>query len=235
MLAGMAASFEELDYCQSALGELILRRRKPVSMPDTWIYEVKLGGNFLMSSLIRTSEEELVHLALPRLDGGDWRVLVGGLGLGYTAATALAHPDVASVEVVEFLPEVIRWHERGLVPLGATLCGDERCRLIQGDCFERIRNDAGQGLDAVLIDIDDGPEELLSPSHGSFYSLDGLRDARRCLRPGGVFGLWTSRDCNQDFLERLRQAFGNGSAEPVQFHNSLLSIDEVNTIYLAQA
>ena len=86
----MGTSFEELDYCQSALGELILRRRKPVSMPDTWVYEVKLGGNFLMSSLIRTSEEELVRLAFPRLDGSDWRVLVGGLGLGYTAAAALA-------------------------------------------------------------------------------------------------------------------------------------------------
>ncbi len=231
----MGTSFEELDYCQSALGELILRRRKPVSMPDTWVYEVKLGGNFLMSSLIRTSEEELVRLALPRLDGSDWRVLVGGLGLGYTAAAALASSDVKSVEVIEFLPEVIAWHERGLVPMGETLCDDARCRLVQGDCFARVRADAGKDYDALLIDIDDGPEELLSPDHELFYSVEGLRDARRCLRSGGVFGLWTSRACHDDFLGRLRDAFGNGDAEEVTFHNSLLSIDEVNAIYLAQA
>ena len=164
MLAGMAVFFEELDYCQSALGELVLRRRKPLSMPDTWIYEVQLDGRFLMSSLVRSTEEGLVRLALPRLDGGEWRVLVGGLGLGYTAAAVLEMPEVKSVLVVEFLPEVIAWHEQGLVPLGATLLADPRLELVQGDCYERIRKGAGQEFDAVLIDIDDGPDELLSPS-----------------------------------------------------------------------
>ena len=231
----MAASFEELDYCHSALGALELRRRRPVSMPDTWVYEVKLNGTFLMSSLVRTSEEELARLALARLDGGDWRVLVGGLGLGYTAVAALASPDVESLEVIELLPEVIAWHERGLVPSGATLLDDERCSLVQGDCFERLREGAGQDLDAVLIDIDDGPGELLSPRHKSFYSVDGLGTARDCLRPGGVFALWTSRRSNANFLERLRRAFGNGDSEAVHFHHPLLSLDEVNTIYLAQA
>ena len=231
----MATSFEILDDCDTALGELMLRRRKPVSMPDTWIYEVKLDGHFLMSSLVRKSEEELVHLALPRLDGGDWRVLVGGLGLGYTAAAALASADVDSVEVVEFLPEVIAWHEGKLVPMSAQLLDDERCSLIRADCFEWIRTAPTESFDAVLIDIDDGPDELLSQEHASFYSVNGLGDARWCLRPGGVFGLWTSRECNEHFLENLRRAFGNGDAEEVHFHNPLLSIDEVNTIYLAQA
>ena len=231
----MTASFQELDYCHSALGELILRRRRPVSMPDTWVYEVKLGGHFLMSSLVRESEEALAELALARLDGTDHRVLVGGLGLGYTAATALGSPDVASVEIVEFLPEVIAWHERGLVPLGATLRDDPRCRMVHGDFFARVRDHGEPGFDAMLIDIDDGPEELLSPDHGSFYSVAGLSDARRCLRTGGIFGLWTSRACNEGFLDRLREAFGDGDAEEITFHNPLLSIDEVNTIYLARA
>lgn len=231
----MATSFEILADCESALGALMLRRRIPISMPGTWIYEVKLNGNFLMSSLVRTSEEELVHLALPLLDGGDWRVLVGGLGLGYTAAAVLDSPDVESVEVVEYLPEVIRWHEEGMVPLGGRLRADERCGLVQGDCFERIRTTAAASFDAVLIDIDDGPDELLSDRHESFYTVDGLRGARRSLRPGGVFGLWTSRERNEMFLDRLRQAFGNGDAHEVDFHNPLLSLDEVNTIYLAQA
>ena len=231
----MSSTFEELDYRQSALGELILRRRRPVSMPDTWVYEVKLNGNFLMSSLVRTSEEELVRLALSLLNGGDWCVLVGGLGLGYTAAAALAYSNVQSVEVVEFLPEVIDWHARRFVPLADVLHGDPRCRIVQGDCFARLRGEAREEFDAVLIDIDDGPEELLSADHGLFYSVAGLRDARRSLIAGGVFGLWTSRATNHQFLARLGQAFDDARAEEVEFHNPLLSIDEINTIYVARA
>ena len=231
----MSPTFEELDYCQSALGELILRRRRPVSIPDTWVYEVKLNDNFLMSSLVKTSEEELVRLALPQLDGGDWRVLVGGLGLGYTAAAALASPDVHSVEVVEVLPEVIDWHARRLVPMADVLHGDPRCRIVQGDCFARLRGEVREEFDAVLIDIDDGPEELLSADHRPFYSVAGLRATRRSLRAGGVFGLWTSRPTNDSFLARLGEAFEDARAEEVEFHNPLLSVDEINTIYLARA
>ncbi len=231
----MSFSFEELDYCQSALGELILRRRRPVSMPDTWVYEVKLDGNFLMSSLMKTSEEELVNLALPMLDGGDWRVLVGGLGLGYTAAAALAWDEVQRVDVIEFLPEVMRWHADGMVPMGEALHGDPRCHIIEDDCFALLRRDGGDPYDAVLIDIDDGPEELLSEAHGAFYSVEGLREARRSLRAGGVFGLWTSYPTNTAFLERLGEAFQDARAEEVVFRNLLMSLDETNTIYLARA
>jgi spermidine synthase len=234
-LSIMVTSFEVLDSGRCALGEFMLRRRRPISMPDTWVYEVKLNDHFLMSSLVRTSEEELARLALTRLDGQATRVLVGGLGLGYTAAAALAFPEVEQLEILEFLPEVIGWHERRLVPLGATLCGNNRCRIVQGDCFGRIRNGQAAEFDAVLIDIDDGPEEVLSSDHRSFYSIDGLRGARRCLRPGGVFGLWTSRPCDDEFLGRVKAAFGNGDAEEVLFHNPLLSVDEVNAIYLALA
>lgn len=229
------SSFEELDYGSSALGELILRRRRPVSMPETWVYEVKLGGHFLMSSLVRDSEEALADLALARLDGEAWKVIVGGLGLGYTAAAALRDDRVQHLEVFEFLPEVIAWHERGLVPMGTALVDDERCQLVECDCFQRVRNPQGSPVDAILIDIDDGPEEVLSSSHESFYSVEGLGETRRGIRDGGVFGLWTSRPCNDAFLERLRTAFGNGDAEEVLFDNPLLSIEETNTIYLAQA
>ena len=231
----MSTTFEELDYCHCALGDLVLRRRRPVSKPDLWVYEVKLNDHFLMSSLVRTSEEELARLALTKIGGRAARVLVGGLGLGYTAAAALAFPDVGQVEIIEFLPEVIAWHENRLVPLGSALCSDPRCRIVRGDCFERLRSGAAAEFDAVLIDIDDGPEEVINPDHKSFYSVEGLGGVRHCLREGGVFGLWTSRPCNEEFLEDVRSAFGNGDAEEVHFHNSLLSLDEVNTIYLALA
>ncbi|MFT7481021.1 MAG: SAM-dependent methyltransferase [Gammaproteobacteria bacterium] len=226
--------YEELDFCQTDLGELMLRRRRPRSMPETWVYEVKLDDRFLMSSLVHDSEDELARLSLRRLEGREWRVLVGGLGLGHTAAEVLTWAQVETIDVVEFLPEVIDWHRRELVPLAAELDGDDRCRIVQGDCFRWIRDAIAGSYDAVLIDVDDSPEHLLSPGHGSFYTETGLGDARRALRPGGVFALWTGGPVLEDFLDRMRRVFGDVDAVAVHFHNPLHNLDDVNTIYVAQ-
>src|SRR6188472_4312042 len=106
----MSRDFEELDYQQTPLGELTLRRRRMLSLGGIEVYEVKLGEAFLMSSLFHEVEEALAHLALGELRGNSWDVVVGGLGLGYTAAAALAHREVASLLIVEALPPVIDWH-----------------------------------------------------------------------------------------------------------------------------
>jgi spermidine synthase len=231
----MAKTFEELDCCSTELGELILRRRRPVSRPDEWIYEVKLGGRFLMSSLNTTSERELATRALARVAGTGLHVLVGGLGLGYTAAAALADPRVASVDVVERLPEVIAWHRRGVVPLGPMLCHEPRCRLIEGDCLRLLQAGGRPCYDAILIDIDDSPIHLLDEDHASFYSVAGLASAARSLRPGGVFALWTSLPAEAEVTTRLRQAFAVASVEEVRFDNPLLDAPEVNAIYFGGA
>lgn len=231
-------TFEELDYRDTALGELVLRRRRPVSQPDVWVYEVKLAGRFLMSSLNTASERELATRALGRIAGDRLRVLVGGLGLGYTAAAALADPRTAQVDVVERLPEVIDWHRRGLVPLGRELCGDARCHFVAGDCLQRLLDTPPAGgappYDAILIDIDDSPIHLLAEAHGAFYTVAGLAAARRSLRPGGVFALWTSLPTEPEVTMRLRQAFGDASVEEVRFDNPLLDHPEVNAIYFAR-
>ncbi|MFT5288260.1 MAG: spermidine synthase [Planctomycetota bacterium] len=226
--------YEELDICATPIGELLLRRRRPLTMPDTWVYEVKLDERFLMSSLVHASEDALARLALSKLEGENWRVLVGGLGLGHTAAAAMAWDKVDSIDIVEFLPEVIRWHQNGLVPLAAAIAGDPRCHTIEADCFEWIRKGRGGNYDAVLIDIDDSPEHLLSPSHGSFYAEAGLADARRALKPGGVFALWTAGEVLPAFLERLRRVFGEAEVAEVEFHNPLHHRDDLNTIYIAK-
>jgi spermidine synthase len=230
----MSSNFEELDCRDTELGELILRRRRPVSLPDQWIYEVKLAGRFLMSSLVTDSERELATRALARLDGTSLRVLVGGLGLGFTAAAALADRRVVAVDVVERLPEVIDWHRRGLVPLGASLCGDARCRLLAGDCLQQLQTGDGQSYDAILIDVDDSPIHLLDESHAGFYTVAGLAAVQRRLRPGGVFALWTSLPAEPEVTARLQQAFGNASVEEVRFDNPLLDDPEVNAIYFAR-
>ncbi len=231
----MSATIEELDYRQTVLGELILRRRRPLSAPDSWVYEVKLDGRFLMSSMVRFSEEALAERALRWLDGDNWSVLVGGLGLGHTAAAALAFPQVDTLDVVELLPEVIAWYGRSLVPMAAALAGDPRCRIVQGDCFQWLRCGADASYDAVLIDIDDGPDDLLSDDHGSFYTAAGLSGARRCLRSDGVLGVWTSRPTDARFLKRLQNAFDRAAVEEIVFYNRFLDLDDVNAIYLARA
>jgi spermidine synthase len=150
----MSINFEELDYRQTHLGELILRRRRVPALGDTEVYEVKLGDAFLMSSLFTTGEIALAELGLAELATAPLDVVVGGLGLGYTAGAALDHPTVRSVLVIEALAEVIDWHQRGLVPLGAKLTADQRCRLINGDFFA-LANSPGQNLST--------PERRLRP------------------------------------------------------------------------
>src|SRR3982750_2556919 len=113
----MSRHFEELAYHQTALGVLTLRRRCIISLGGIEVYEVKLGDAFLMSSLFHEVEVALAHFGLEELKGSQWDVVVGGVGLGYTAVAALEHDEVASLLVVEALPPVIQWHRRGLVPL----------------------------------------------------------------------------------------------------------------------
>ena len=160
----MASDFEELDYCRTPIGELSLRRRKQVSL-GVDVFEVKLGDGFLMSSLFTVSETALAQLGLAAAGAGELDVVVGGLGLGYTARAALDYPGVRSVLVIEAIPQVIAWHRRGLVPLGRRLADEPRCRLIQGDFFA-LAQDADRGFDpdspsrqfnAVLVDIDHSP------------------------------------------------------------------------------
>ncbi|GAA3645104.1 hypothetical protein GCM10022267_34820 [Lentzea roselyniae] len=109
------------------------------------IHEIKLNDEFLMSSMFTVAEVELARLALAEIPRAPLDVVVGGLGLGYTAQTVLENPDVGSLVVVDALGEVIEWHQQGLIPAGTTLTADPRCRMVHGDFFAMLRS--GQGLD----------------------------------------------------------------------------------------
>ena len=231
--------FEELDYRQTPIGALSLRRRRELKL-GVDVFEIKLGDEFLMSSLFTASEIALAQLALAALSGDRLDVVVGGLGLGYTAQAVLAHRNVGSLLVVETLEAVIDWHARGLVPLGRELTGDARCRLIHGDFFALAASSAGfdpdapaRRFDAVLVDIDHSPDALLDPRSASFYSAQGLSLLAAHLRPGGVFGLWSNERPDDNFTARLAQVFANARAEPVTFHNPLQDKPFTQTVYLA--
>ena len=236
----MTRLFEELDYQQTPMGELILRRRSvPVpSQGNVEIYEVKLGEAFLMSSLFHDVEVALADLGLSALVAGEWDVVVGGLGLGYTAAAALAHGSVRSLTVIDTLEAVIGWHRRGLVPLGPKLTGDSRCHLIHADFFALAGSsagfDAGRKFHAVLLDIDHSPRNLLAPRHAAFYSPPGLLALASHLHPGGVFALWSDDAPDADFLGSLRTTFASAEAHVVIFPNPLLERDSASTVYVAR-
>ena len=130
----MSLYFEELDFRPTPMGVLSLRRRRSLTS-GVDIFEIKLGDEYLMSSQFTAAEIELARLGLAALTRSDLDVVVGGLGLGYTAQAVLENSAVRSLIVVDALAEVIEWHEQGLLPLGEQLTGDPRCRLVNADFF----------------------------------------------------------------------------------------------------
>jgi spermidine synthase len=238
----MSRDFEELDYRETPLGALILRRRRIRSLDDLEVFEVKLGDAFLMSSLFTTVEVALANLGLADLGAGPLDVVVGGLGLGYTAAAALDHESIRSLLVVDTLAPVIEWHQRGLVPLGAKLTADPRCRFVHGDFFALAAApdpgfdpvQSGRRFHAVLLDIDHSPRNLLSASNAAFYEPAGLRSLAAQLHPGGVFALWSDDAPDEQFLTSLRTVFPDVQAHVVTFPNPLLDSESASTVYVAR-
>ena len=238
----MIPSLEILDAQTTHLGDLVLRRRTIPALENEEIYEVKLGEEFLMSSLFPEAEKELAHLGLAKFDQGNLDIIVGGLGLGYTAAAALEHSNVASLVVVELFPQVIEWHEKGLVPVGSVLSGDERCHLIAQDFFAAAvdktigmdpRN-PGKQFHAVLLDIDHTPSHQLADENAGFYFQAGLSAMAEQILPGGVFGLWSDAALDAAFKELLASVFDTAESIVVPFYNPIQDKESSNTVYLAQ-
>jgi spermidine synthase len=234
----MSRRFEELDWQNTEMGEISLRRRLERTL-EVDVYEVKLGEEFLMSSLFPVAEIELARLGLAACAGAELDVVVGGLGLGYTAVTALEEPRVRSLVVVEALGPVIGWHEKHLLPDAETLTRDPRTRLVQGDFFALAAAPGGFGADgpdrvhAVLLDIDHTPQHVLHPSHAAFYTPQGLRALHGHLHPGGVFALWSDDPPDADFVNLLQAEFGSAEAHVVSFANPLTGGTSANTVYVA--
>jgi len=228
--------FEELDWRQTPMGAISLRRRREPTL-DVDVFEAKLDDDFLMSSLFTVAEEELARLGLAAAPDEPLDVLVGGLGLGYTAAAALDDDRVASLVVVEALPDVIGWHERHLLPVSERLTRDARCRLAEADFFAT----AGSGLpvaehtrfDVLLVDIDHSPRHVLHPSHQAFYSAAGLDAMRSRLSRDGVFALWSDDPRDDDFVTALGDVFATVAAHVVEFDNHLTGGRSSNTVYVA--
>jgi spermidine synthase len=234
--------FEELDFQLTPIGELVLRRRRIPKLGELDVYEVKLGEDFLMSSLFHEAERQLSKLGLGALEKDDLDVVVGGLGLGYTAAAALEDPRVSSLVVIEYLAPVIEWHQNGLVPLGETLSSDQRCRLANADFFA-LSQDVENSFDpenprgkhdAILLDIDHTPTNVLHQTNTRFYTEEGLGELARHLQPGGVFALWADGEPESYFTDRLGKVFGSAESHTIEFDNPITEDTSKGAVYVAK-
>ncbi len=243
----MIPSFAILDSQSTPIGEVTLRRRTMMTLDNLEIYEIMLGTEFLMSSLFTVVEEALSTLGIAATEkafpGNDeLKIVVGGLGLGYTARVALDHVSVSELIVVDYLQPVIDWHQAGLVPLGKGLTDDPRCIYEHGDFFKRAIKAEGIGFDskdpenklhAILLDIDHSPAHLLNEQHASFYQEDGLRKMTEQLHPGGIFALWSDDPPEEKFMNDLGKIFSSVETYIVPFNNPILGRDSESTVYVA--
>lgn len=239
-ICSMKRLLEELDYCVCPLGEIILRRRKVLSLGGEIVYDVILNNEFLMSSLFHAAEDALADFGLGILDEPSADVVVGGLGLGYTAAAVLRHANVSSLAVVEFLEPVIRWHREGLLPVDPQPDKDPRTTLVHADFFALAA--AGNGFDpsrpgakahAILLDIDHTHGHWLHPRHSAFYTHDGLSRVREVLHPGGVFAMWADGPPDADFEALLIDVFGKAEGRVVSFPNPHTGGESISAVYIA--
>ncbi len=163
------------------------------------------GGGELMGSRKHGSEDALAELGCAHLaEGQAARVLIGGLGMGFTLAAALKRsgPQV-EVTVAELIPVVVEWNRQHLGHFAGHPLDDPRCRVSVGDVGAILRREQG-GFDAILLDVDNGPEGLTHHDNNWLYSLEGLQAAFTALRPGGVLAVWSAGP-EQTFQQRLRR------------------------------
>jgi hypothetical protein len=227
---------EELDWQQTPMGEISLRRRREPTL-DVDVFEVRLGEEFLMSSLFTAAEVALADLGLAQAHGESLDVVVGGLGLGYTAQAVLADPRVRSLAVVEALGEVVGWHERGLLPVSAELTADARCRFVHGDFFSAV---AAGGFGG-------GRPTRCTPSSSTSTTRRGRSctpATRRSTRPTAArrrrpaaprrrLRAVVGRAAGAEFVALLGAVFASAEAHVVTFPNHYTGGESANTVYVA--
>jgi spermidine synthase len=169
-------------------------------------FSMMLGQNELMNSRLSGSEEALATLACRRIEAVECpHVLIGGLGMGFTLRAALAVLGTeARITVAELVPAVIAWARGPMANIFANSLNDPRASILSADVIEVIQSHPS-AFDAILLDVDNGPEGLIRKANDALYNLKGLKAIHRALRPGGVLAVWSSGP-HPLFSKRLRDA-----------------------------
>ena len=164
---------------------------------------VQVNRRVLMVNRTFQSEISLAEEAIARVESPR-HVLIGGLGFGYTLRAALdALPPTARVSVAELVPELVEWNRRHLASLNNAACDDPRCEIIVGDAFEQIVR-ARAAFDAIILDVDNGPEAISHAKNNRLYNDSGTRACWDALTPGGVLSVWSAAP-NEKYAKGLRR------------------------------
>jgi spermidine synthase len=179
-------------------------------------YSIMLGTNELMNSRLFGSEEALATLTIEKLAARKGpRILIGGLGMGFTLRAALGVvDDAARITVAELVPAVVAWARGPMAELHAGTLDDPRVTIFEGDVGAAIRS-VTSGYDAILLDVDNGPDGLSRPGNDALYGAKGLGEAKRALAPGGVLAVWSSHP-DPRFTQRLGQTGFAAEEKPVR-------------------
>jgi spermidine synthase len=215
--------YDEVARATSERGEVVLRREGPV-------FELRVNGVFVMDTAETGSEIELARAAL-RLVDRPAAVLVGGLGLGFTAHEVLADTRVERLVVVEIEEALIEWLRTGTVPHGPSFLADERMTVTNTDIQIAVAETPPETFDLVLLDVDNGPDHLVYDENSAVYEELFLQDVRKVLVPGGAVVVWSAAECAA--LQRDMAAVF-GSCEAIPYAVKLQTRDERYWLYLSR-
>ena len=200
-----------LDRQPGVSGELVLRRHGAH-------HELVVDGSFLMDTRDGRSERALARLAL-EVAAAPRRVLVGGLGMGFTLVAALADPRVQHVDVAELEPVLLQWHRRFLQELSGVALADPRTHVHLGDVLRLVESAPPASWDVLCLDVDNGPDWLARPENAQLYATSGLHTLRRALDARGVLAVWSAAPAER-LLSLLRELFADVRAVPVESRTS---------------
>ncbi|MDP3967646.1 MAG: hypothetical protein Q8Q02_05150 [Nocardioides sp.] len=182
-------SSHEVARAEGPRGEVLLRSREESGA--TPVLELRVNGVFVMDTRETGTERALATLALAEVDSPR-RVVIGGLGLGFTLHEVLADPRVEHVAVVEIEEALVLWMRNGTVPHGPGFLADQRVRVVEADFALAVAEAPRESYDLVLLDVDNGPDQLVHTANERLYTADLLADVRRMLAPGGALAVWSA-------------------------------------------
>lgn len=201
--------YVEVARCDSERGELVLRERRPGpddSSGGPNVLELRANGVFVMDTAEHASERALADAALAAVERPA-RVLVGGLGLGFTLDRVLGDRRVEHVDVVEIEPALVEWMRDGTIPHGRRLLADSRARVVVADLVRAVMEAGPTTYDVMLLDVDNGPDQLVHQANAALYDQPFLRACLDRLNPGGALVVW-SAERSATLAATLRSVFG---------------------------
>ena len=200
--------YVEIARAESPRGEIVLRERRDENTPT--IVELRVNGVFVMDTLETTTERALATAALELVERPA-RVLVGGLGLGFTMHEVLADPRVESCTVVELEQAVVDWMRDGTIAHGPQMLADERVTVVVADVAVALAEAGDAAYDLVLLDVDNGPDYLVHDANDALYKEPFLQAAHRAT--ARVLVIWSAAEAPQ-LQASMEAVFGNASATP---------------------